>query len=73
MAADIRRRRWSEQAETASGRSKTMETRADYGNGYTFFGFDLSPDLCSDDGHFNIVRKGNLRLEVHFARRFRRR
>ena len=42
-------------------------TRADYGNGYTFFGFDLSPDLFPDDGHFNIVRKGNLRLEVHFA------
>ena len=36
-------------------------TRADYGNGYTVFGFNLSPDLCPDDGHFNIVRIGNLR------------
>ena len=42
-------------------------TRADYGNGYIFFGFDLSPDLCPDDGHFNSVRKGHLRLEVHFT------
>ena len=37
----------------------------EYGNGYTLFAFDLTPDL-SDSGHFNIVKQGNLRLELHF-------
>lgn len=37
----------------------------EFGNGYTLFAFDLTPDL-SDGGHFNIVKQGNLRLELHF-------
>ena len=37
----------------------------EYGDGYTLFAFDLTPDL-SDSGHFNIVKQGNLRLELHF-------
>ena len=41
-------------------------TRDDFGNGYTFFGFDLTPDAC-DCGCFHLVRKGNLRIEIHFA------
>ncbi|XP_038058848.1 uncharacterized protein F54H12.2-like [Patiria miniata] len=41
-------------------------TRDDYPAGYTLFAFDLSPDL-SVGGHFNLVRRGNLRLDVHFA------
>ena len=41
-------------------------TRDDFGNGYTFFGFDLTPDGC-DGGWFHLVRKGNLRIEMHFA------
>ena len=41
-------------------------TRDDFGNGYTFFGFDLTPDAC-DGGCFHSVRKGNLRIEIHFA------
>ena len=41
-------------------------TRGDFGNGYTFFGFDLTPDAC-DGGCFQLVRKGNLRIEIHFA------
>ena len=41
-------------------------TRDDFGNGYTFFGFDLTPDGC-DGGCFHLVRKGNLRIEIHFA------
>ncbi len=40
-------------------------TRDDFGNGYTFFGFDLTHDAC--DGGFHLVRKGNLRIEIHFA------
>ena len=38
----------------------------DFDNGYTFFGFDLTPDAC-DGGCFHLVRNGNLRIEIHFA------
>ena len=41
-------------------------TLDDFGNGYTFFGFDLTPDAC-DGGCFHLVRKSNLRIEIHFA------
>ena len=41
-------------------------TRDDFGNGYTFFGFDLTPDAC-DGGCLHLVQKGNLRIEIHFA------
>ena len=41
-------------------------TRDDFGNGYTFFGFDLTPDAC-DGSCFHLVQKGNLRIEIHFA------
>ena len=41
-------------------------TRDDLGNGYTLFGVDLTPDAC-DGGCFHLVRKGNLRIEIHFA------
>ena len=55
---------------SASGKQAQDEgnelTRDDFGNGYTFFGFDLTPDAC-DGGCFHLVRKGNLRIEIHFA------
>lgn len=41
-------------------------TRADVGNGYTFFGFDLTPDAC-DGSCFHLMQKGNLRVKIHFA------
>ena len=41
-------------------------TRANFGNGYTFFGFDLTPDAC-DGGCFHLVQKGNLPIEINFA------
>ena len=40
-------------------------SREDYDRGYALYAFDLSPDLSSGQ-HFNLKRKGNLRLEVHF-------
>ena len=40
-------------------------SRDEYGNGYTLFAFDLTPDL-SDVGHFQLAKHGNLRLELHF-------
>ena len=41
-------------------------SRDDFSQGYTFFGFDLTPDGC-DGGCFHLTRKGNLRIEMHFA------
>ena len=40
--------------------------RSDYGSGYTAFCFDLSPDHCSGD-HFELIKQGNLRVELHFG------
>ena len=40
-------------------------SRVAFGQGYTF-GFDLTPDGC-DGGFFHLTRKGNLRIEMHFA------
>ena len=42
-------------------------SRTNFPTGYTLFVFDLSPDLI-DGGHFDLVKHGNLRLEIHFAR-----
>ena len=41
-------------------------SRDDCGRGYTLFAFDLTPDLSEDD-HFNLVKQGSLRIELHFA------
>ena len=40
--------------------------RGDYGSGHTLFCFDLTPDQCSGD-HFQLIKQGNLRVELHFA------
>ena len=37
----------------------------EYARGFTLFAFDLSADL-DDGGHFQLVKQGNLRLELHF-------
>ena len=42
-------------------------SRSDYPAGYTLFAFDLSPDL-ENDGHFNEMKSGPMRLELHFAK-----
>ncbi|XP_041452656.1 uncharacterized protein F54H12.2-like [Lytechinus variegatus] len=39
--------------------------REDYSKGYTLYAFDLTPDL-SDGCHLNLVKQGNLRLELQF-------
>ena len=38
----------------------------EFAESYTFFGFDLTSDACDGDC-FHLVRKGNLRIEVHVA------
>ena len=40
--------------------------RSDYGSDYTAFCFDLSPDHCPGE-HFELIKQGNLRVELHFA------
>ena len=55
-----------------SGTNKMFEdqgneiSRSDYGNGYTLYAFDLTPDLTCG-GHFNLQKQGNLRLEINFG------
>ena len=39
--------------------------REEYPEGYTLFAFDLTPDL-SDGCHLNLVKSGNLRVELQF-------
>ena len=41
-------------------------TRSDYSQGYTLFAFDLTPDHCPGE-HFELIKQGNLRVELHFA------
>ena len=40
--------------------------RDEYGRGYTLYAFDLTPDLSEDD-HFNLVREGNVRIDMKFS------
>ena len=40
-------------------------TRDDSGQSYCVFALDLTPDVC-DGSYFNLVQKGNLRVEMHF-------
>lgn len=42
-------------------------TRDEFSQGYAIFCFDLTPDLCNGT-HYNLIRKGNLRLEIQFAK-----
>jgi hypothetical protein len=41
-------------------------TRTDYPNGYALYAYDLTPDLAEND-HFNLSKKGNVRLFLKFA------
>jgi len=42
-------------------------SRSDYGGGHTLFAFDLTPDLGSAADQWELVKHGNLRLEVRFG------
>jgi hypothetical protein len=41
-------------------------SREDYAKGNTLFGFDLTPDM-SEVGAFQLIKQGNLRVEIDFA------
>lgn len=55
-----------------SGTNKTNEdqgnqiSRSDYPQGYTLYAFDLTPDLTCGS-HFNLLKHGDLRLQMTFA------
>ena len=38
----------------------------DFGGGYAFFVFDLTADYATDSDYAQVIKHGNLRLEVHF-------
>ncbi|KYN02052.1 PREDICTED: uncharacterized protein F54H12.2-like [Cyphomyrmex costatus] len=41
--------------------------RRNYPNGYCLFAFDLTPDLSANDTtHWNLMKHGNIRIEVRF-------
>ena len=41
-------------------------SREEYAKENTLFGFDLTPDM-SEVGAFQLIKQGNLRVEIHFA------
>ena len=41
-------------------------TKNDFKNGNYIYAYDLSADLCNSK-HFNLVKKGNTRLEIDFS------
>jgi hypothetical protein len=45
-------------------------SREDYAKGNTLFGFDITPNM-SEVGAFQLIKQGNLRVEIHFAEALR--
>jgi hypothetical protein len=43
-----------------------LKSKEFYAKGNTLFGFDLTPDM-SEIGAFQLIKQGNLRVEIHFA------
>lgn len=41
-------------------------SREDFASGYALYAFDLTADQCDGD-HFNLVKQGNVRLDMKFA------
>ncbi len=40
-------------------------TKDDFIGGYGLYSFDLTPEKCYGD-HFNVLKKGNLRIKLSF-------
>ena len=57
------------QATGSLGMNRSMGlTLEEFQNGYTLFGFDLTPDQGSEEGQLHPIKTGNLRIELQFAR-----
>jgi hypothetical protein len=52
------------------GKEEHSISRSDYANGYTFFMFDLEPEIRSENGEddefWPMAKRGHLRVEIHF-------
>ena len=42
-------------------------SRSEFKDGCTLFAFDLTPHMDSSDASFELIKHGNLRLEIHFS------
>ena len=45
---------------------ENLISREDFAFGYALYAFDLTADQC-DGNHFNLVKQGNVRLDMKFA------
>ena len=42
-------------------------SRDEFVNGFNLYSADLSPDMCGSFGHFNVVQRGNLAVDIKFS------
>ena len=42
-------------------------SREDFDAGYALYAFDLTAVLSEGGGHFNLIRQGNIRVDMRFA------
>lgn len=42
-------------------------SREMYPNGFCLYAFDLTPDLSAQSSHWNLIRRGSLRIEIKFC------
>lgn len=53
------------------GKANLGLTPEEYKGGKTIFGFNFSPDLsddCNSSGYASLIKRGNLRVELHFEK-----
>ena len=53
--------------DKGDGNRSSIIKREDWDKGYSLFAFDLTADY-DDEDHYPIIKHGNLRLEINFAR-----
>ena len=42
-------------------------TRNEYAGAYAVYVADLTPDMCGSSPHFNVVKRGNLAVDIKFS------
>jgi hypothetical protein len=42
-------------------------SRSEFASGYAVYAFDLTLDMCGASGHFNVIQKGNLAIDIQFS------
>ena len=51
----------------ANNNGGNLISRSEYPGGYTLYCYELSPDGDTCNEHFNVVKNGNLRLDLNFG------